>query len=84
MPLAYGTVTAPEGMTTAIYNELILLFEADLINSGAERAKVEEGFKKLSYAIAAGVIKHVKLNMDISGIHVAGGTQTSDITGHVS
>jgi hypothetical protein len=86
MSLAKGTIEAPDGMTKDIYDELMVIFGADLINSGAEPAVVEKGFKKLSYAIASGVIKHVTSNMSISGITTNATThiQNNDGMGRVS
>ncbi len=68
MALDKGDITASTGMAKAIYDKLCELLEPDLVASGVEVDKIREGWRKLSHAIAAGVIKHIVEHMEISGI----------------
>jgi hypothetical protein len=85
MALDKGDITASGGMAKAIYDKLREVLEPDLVASGAEGDKVREGWRKLSYAIATGVIMHVVDHMEITGITTdTNHTQNNGGTGHVS
>lgn len=90
MSLDYGTrPDIPEGMTLTIYTEMdnqLSLPLKDAINKAqtADEKKAAEdalrdarkNWKKLSYAIASGVIKHIKTNMEIRSIKTKGDVNT--------
>jgi hypothetical protein len=69
---------ATEGMTKAIYDALKQDLEDSLKNLTAEqRAPIEENWKKMSHAIAKGVIDHIKSNMEINGVQTKGNISAS-------
>lgn len=84
MALTSGDSTAASGMAKNIYDKLREVFEPG-IGTGAEADQIRSGWKKLAYAVAAGVIQHVVSNMAINGITTdTNHTQNNDGTGHVS
>ena len=79
MSLNIGDKNATSGMTKAIYDELYTILSPPLTGMKSEDfEKVKDGWKKLSYAIAKGVIEHIKDNMEIKDIHTKG-----DVTTHL-
>ena len=89
MALDPGTENADTGMSAAIYEELSLLLSKPFDNAiaaapdnearrAAENilAQARDGWKKLSYCIAKGVVDHITHNMEITGLQ-ATGTVTS-------
>jgi len=71
--LIIGDVSATEGMTKAIYEELRSVLEPDLAGlSEDKRVPIRENWKKMSNAIATGVINHILSNMEITGIQTQG------------
>jgi hypothetical protein len=73
MALEIGDQAATSGMTKAIYDEMSAVLEPDLGElSEQDITTMREGWKKLSYAIAKGVIKHIKANMEIHDIKTEG------------
>ncbi|MHC4117214.1 MAG: hypothetical protein ACYSWO_06870 [Planctomycetota bacterium] len=90
MSLKYGTKPAlPKGMTLSIYTEMDeqlsppLKEAIDDAKSNDEKKSAQdalkdarEGWKKLSYAIAKGVIDHIKSNMEIYGVNTKGKVNT--------
>ncbi len=85
-------------MSKAIYDEI-----ANQLSSGMkpdDLDKVRPSWQKLAFAIATGVVSHIKSNMEVSGIQVSGpitvavsgtqGTGTANLnqsgtlTGHVN
>ena len=90
MALEIGDIKASSGMSKAIFDELNKLsLEAPLKDMKAEDLeKVRNGWKKLAFAIATGVINHIKSNMEISGIQatgsVTGKVSGTDVTGTAS
>jgi hypothetical protein len=84
MPLKAGDETASDGLAKAIFDNLKAVLGPSLESSGADMDEVSAGWKKLSYAIAAGVVNHLVANMEIYGIQTTNGdTQNSTVTGHV-
>jgi len=79
-----GTTAADTGMSKAIYDQLDQLLSPPLqqavdsakgpAKEGAEKAldAAREGWKKLSFAIAKGVIEHLVANMEVFGITAQG------------
>ncbi len=91
MALEAGTIDADSGMSKAIYDAL-----HDNLKDGflpdPPSTEVKDGWKKLSFCIATGVIEYIKTNMEINGIQTAGIiedpanavlVQNNDGTGHV-
>lgn len=82
MPLNIGDKQATSGMSEAIYEELKALLEPPLkelvdnkkMEEGALN-KVREGWQKLAYAIAKGVIKHMQSNAEVTGVQITVGNQ---------
>jgi len=74
MPLEIGNENATAGMSQDIYKEI-----DQLLSEGIEPADLENirpNWKKLAFAIATGVITHIKANMEISGIQSIGDVST--------
>ena len=95
MPLDTGSEQADSGMSQAIYQELDRLLSPPLQDAVGDAQAVQAtldgaraGWKKLSYAIAKGVIEHLKANMEIVGIQAQGNINapvqgnTSLVNGH--
>ncbi|RZI53868.1 MAG: hypothetical protein EOP16_00540 [Pseudonocardia sp.] len=92
MALVIGDDTAAEGMAGDIYVQLERALSppmqkavdeaADEAKATAERSLVaaREGWKKLAFAIAHGVITHLLANMEVVGIDVSGSI-TATVTG---
>lgn len=100
MALEIGDATAASGMTKAIYDQLNTLLSPPLQGLKPEDLqKVQDGWKQLAFAIAGGVVSHIKANMEIFGIQSSGtasvtvggnpgsgtvtASQTGATTGHV-
>lgn len=89
MALDPGTVNADSGMSLAIYEKLNFYLSPPLqkaVDEAEGEAKVaaqealdgaREGWKKLSYSIAFGVIEYIKVNMEIVGIKTQGDVDTT-------
>lgn len=91
MALTIGSVEADAGMSQLVYLEMDIQLSPPLQNAidqaeeeadakaAAENALAEarNGWKKLSYAIAKGVINHILTNMEITGIETEGDVSTS-------
>ena len=85
MPLNAGTNTASDGLAKAIFDNLKVELGPSLEASGADMTEVYAGWAKLSYAISAGVVSHVKANMEVYGIQTTNGdTQKLGTHGTVS
>ena len=81
MTLKAGDNTAPEGtMAHAIYDKLSSEMEEGIELTEDELKPVREKWRKLSYAIAHGVIEHLKSNMVIKDIQTEG-TVTTSVSG---
>jgi hypothetical protein len=84
MALTVGSENADSGMSQAIYAEVDRLLSPPLVaavNSSPDAAKpkaqealdaARAGWRKLSYAIASGVVSHVTANMEVFGIQTRG------------
>lgn len=89
MGLVFGSENADSGMSQAIYEEMdkqlspLLKKAVDDAEGGAKAKaqealdKAREGWRKLSYAIAKGVIEHITANMEIFGIQTQGNVNTT-------
>lgn len=89
MALEIGSEKADSGMSQAIYREVDRQLSPPLqqaVNSAQGEAKAKaqealdgarEGWKKLSYAIAKGVIEHIKANMEIRSVKTRGNVSTT-------
>jgi hypothetical protein len=70
--LDIGDIAATGGMTKDIYDQLNAVLEPDLTGLSEEKRKpIEENWKKLSFAIAKGVINHITNNLEIKGVKVS-------------
>jgi hypothetical protein len=70
-----GDVSASAGMSLTIYTHM-----NDVLKDGVPPdtlPKAQESWKKLAFAIASGVIEHLKSNMEITGIQ---GQATANLT----
>ncbi len=71
MALIIGDESASQGMTKAIYDSMRNTLEPIEGMSEEDMKPIRESWRKLSYAIANGVIEHIKSNMEIHGVEVA-------------
>jgi hypothetical protein len=78
MALNAGTINADSGMSQAIYEALYVNMKSGFENE-TPSPEVIEGWKKLAFIIAKGVIDHLKANMEITGISSTG-TVTAEVT----
>jgi hypothetical protein len=80
MALVPGNNTASVGMSKAIYDEIASQLSGNLdgLEPDAQDA-VEQQWQKLAFAIATGIISHLKSNIEIFGIQ-ASGPVTTDVT----
>lgn len=95
MGLEIGNTAAGSGMTKSIYQEINSLLSPPLqqavddaegdVKLAAQEAldKSREGWKKLSYSIAKGVVEHIIANMEIFGIQTRGDVDT-DVSGNTN
>ena len=84
MSLLPGSVAADSGMAKAIYDQMDLLLSPHLVAAveqatGDARKQAQEaldgardGWRKLSFCIATGVISHLRSNLEITGVQTAG------------
>ena len=78
MGLDFGDITASDGMSRAIYDRIREVIEPDFGELEENDLKViREGWQKLSYAIARGVIEYIVENMEIYGIQTSGNVSTT-------
>ena len=75
MGLEIGDITATSGMTKAIFDEIDPQLSDGLSETDLETLR--PSWKKLAYAIAKGVIEHIKSNMEIKGIETTGSVNAS-------
>jgi hypothetical protein len=84
MALEIGDQKASSGMSQAIYEQLNTLLSPPLQDMApADQEKVRDGWRQLAFAIATGVINHLKSNMEIFGVQTSGPVTTT-VTGTVS
>jgi|SRR5215468_3135082 len=81
MALDIGNQQASSGMAKAIFDEINNQLSGGM--SPGDLANVQPSWKKLAFAIATGVINHIKSNMEIFGIQSTGPVSTT-VTGTVS
>ncbi|HEX8720455.1 MAG TPA: hypothetical protein VF736_07490 [Pyrinomonadaceae bacterium] len=89
MGLEAGDAAATRGMSRAIYEQMDAVLSPAF--SGLPPAALDEareGWRKLSFAIAGGVVGYIVSNMEIYDIQVGSQqvgtlTQTGPTTGHV-
>ena len=89
MAMIIGSVNADAGMSQAIFQVMDNQLSPPLQNAvdnaeGEAKAKAQEaldgareGWRKLSFAIASGVISHITANMEIFGIATQGNVNTT-------
>jgi ElaB/YqjD/DUF883 family membrane-anchored ribosome-binding protein len=89
MALQIGSENADSGMSQAIYQEVNKLLSPPLQKAvddaeGDAKEKAQEaldearkGWRKLSYAIAKGVVEHITTNMEVYGIQTSGNVTTT-------
>jgi hypothetical protein len=89
MALQVGSVNADSGMSRAIFEQIDRLLSPPLQGAvdgatGEPKVKAQEaldaardGWRKLSFAIATGVIGHILSNMEVSGVQTKGNIAAS-------
>src|SRR6266516_1788915 len=82
MALTIGDQKASSGMSKDIYDQLNQLLSS-AITDPPTLAKAQTSWQQLAFAIATGVVTHIKANMQISGIQVTG-TIDAAVTGTVA
>ena len=70
MALQIGDSSASDGMTKGIYDKLNEVLSPSV--PPADLGKAQDGWKKLAFAIATGVVGHILSNAEISGLGVGG------------
>jgi hypothetical protein len=95
MALVPGTVAADAGMAKAIYDHADALLAPPLQQvvdaaSGDAKAKAQaaldgarDGWRKLSFAVASGVVEHLLTNLEIRGVQ-AGGSVSASVAGQTT
>jgi hypothetical protein len=81
MALQPGDADASLGMSLKIYEKI-----NEVLKEGIDQATlpdVQRSWKKLAFAIATGVIEHLKSDMEITGIQ-SSGSISAPVTGTVS
>jgi hypothetical protein len=73
MALQIGDRAATSGMTKAIYDEMAAVLEPGLDGlDESSKTPIRESWKKISFAVAKGVIDHIVAHMDIFGVTCMG------------
>jgi hypothetical protein len=84
MALVIGSAAANAGMSKAIYDQVNLLLSPPLqkaVDDATGDAKVQaqqvldaarEGWKKLAFAVATGVVTHLLSNLEVAGVRCQG------------
>jgi hypothetical protein len=84
MALQVGNQGATAGMAKAIFDQLDALLSPALSSlSPADLELARDGWRKLAFAVAGGVVGHIVANMEVYGIQVGGQNQTGPTTGHI-
>ncbi len=93
--LAIGTLAADSGLTKAVYDQLDALLALPLQKSvdeataearpAAQQAldAARDGWKKLAFAVASGVVRHLVDNLEVTGVQT-GGNVTAVVSGQVA
>ncbi len=72
MSLKIGNITANTGMSKAIYDQINTVLTPSLDEMSEEgMVIIRESWQKLAFAVATGVVEHIKSNMEISGVDVS-------------
>ena len=73
MALTIGNKNATSGMSKSIYDEIRDAIEPDLGDLDEPTLEdMRDGWRKLAFAIATGVIEHIQSNMEIQGVQTRG------------
>lgn len=75
MAMQIGNEQASSGMAKAIYDMLDQVMKPTVPPDSLEDAR--NGWRKLAFAVASGVITYIKANMEISGIQGQGSVTTT-------
>ena len=70
--LQIGDAGAGSGLTKAIYDQLDTLLSPPLQKDATTLASAQDGWRKLAFAIATGVVQHVLANLEVRGVQTAG------------
>ena len=93
--LAIGTLAADGGLTKAVYDQLDALLAPSLQKSvdeatpearpAAQQAldAARDGWKKLAFAVASGVVGHLVDNLEVIGVQTAGNVAAA-VSGQVA
>jgi hypothetical protein len=81
MAMQIGDDQASSGMAKSIYDQMDEVMKPTVPPASLEDAR--KGWKKLAFAIAAGVVTHLKSNMEISNIQTQGDINAA-VTGTAS
>src|SRR5262249_19347032 len=81
MAMQTGTEDASSGMAKTIYDMMDQIMKPTVPPGSLEDAR--KGWRKLAFAVASGVIAHIKSNMEISGIQGLGNV-TTNVVGTVA
>jgi len=78
MALDTGNITANSGMSKAIYEQINSILSPTLGDLPSDDMEtIRDSWKKLSYAVAKGVVSHITSNMEIYDIHTQGNINTT-------
>jgi hypothetical protein len=80
MPLKAGDITATTEMSKAIYDQLdhnLLTDDEKKKLKPAELESIQNGWRKLAYAIAQGVVNYLEANLEIVGVQTKGNVNAS-------
>ncbi len=75
MALVIGDQSATSGLTKEIFDQFDAVLMSDEDKSKLkppDLEKVREGWRKLAFAIATGVVNHLKTSMEVKGIQASG------------
>lgn len=81
MAMQAGDDQASSGMAKDIYDTMDQVMKPSVPPGSLDDAR--KGWKKLAYAVASGVVAHIKNNMEIAGIQTQGNVTTT-VTGTVA
>ncbi|MBU0908826.1 MAG: hypothetical protein KKA54_02820 [Proteobacteria bacterium] len=81
MGLIIGDENATQGMTKAIYDKIRQVMEPIDGTSEEQMTDIRSSWKKLSFAIAHGVVSHIKSNMEIKKIKTIDKVSVQGTTG---
>ncbi len=83
MALIIGDINASSGMSKTIYDKIREVMEPIDGVTGQALEDLRNSWKKLAYAIADGVVNHIKSNMEITGIQTTGNINAA-VTGNTA